>query len=408
VKDKISEEILRGEERRQADEMELIASENYVSKDIREAVGSILANKYSEGYPGKRYYAGQEFTDKAENLAIDRAKKLFNCNYANVQPLSGAPANFAVYLSLLEPGDKLVGMDLAAGGHLTHGSRVSYTSKIWKSASYGVNPESGLIDYNEVRRIVRKEKPKLIIAGFSAYPRTIDWREMKSIADEVDAITVADVAHIAGFIASGEFENPLNCGFDIMTSTTHKTLRGSRGGVILTNNGEMATKINKAVFPGFQGGPHMNSILAKAITFWEAIQPEFKQYTKQVLLNAKTLSDALIDRGVEIITGGTDNHILTFNCVASFGIGGMAAQDCLEKAGLSTNRNSIPNETRSPFDPSGIRLGTPAMTTRGFKEMEFTKTADFIIRALKAIGNDDEIMRINKEVSDMCANYPIP
>ncbi len=408
MKDKISEEILRGEERRQADEMELIASENYVSKDIREAVGSILANKYSEGYPGKRYYAGQEFTDKAENLAIDRAKKLFNCNYANVQPLSGAPANFAVYLSLLEPGDKLVGMDLAAGGHLTHGSRVSYTSKIWKSASYGVNPESGLIDYNEVRRIVRKEKPKLIIAGFSAYPRTIDWREMKSIADEVDAITVADVAHIAGFIASGEFENPLNCGFDIMTSTTHKTLRGSRGGVILTNNGEMATKINKAVFPGFQGGPHMNSILAKAITFWEAIQPEFKQYTKQVLLNAKTLSDALIDRGVEIITGGTDNHILTFNCVASFGIGGMAAQDCLEKAGLSTNRNSIPNETRSPFDPSGIRLGTPAMTTRGFKEMEFTKTADFIIRALKAIGNDDEIMRINKEVSDMCANYPIP
>lgn len=408
MKDKISEEILRGEERRQADEMELIASENYVSKDIREAVGSILANKYSEGYPGKRYYAGQEFTDKAENLAIDRAKKLFNCNYANVQPLSGAPANFAVYLSLLEPGDKLVGMDLAAGGHLTHGSRVSYTSKIWKSASYGVNPESGLIDYNEVRRIVRKEQPKLIIAGFSAYPRTIDWREMKSIADEVDAITVADVAHIAGFIASGEFENPLNCGFDIMTSTTHKTLRGSRGGVILTNNGEMATKINKAVFPGFQGGPHMNSILAKAITFWEAIQPEFKQYTKQVLLNAKTLSDALIDRGVEIITGGTDNHILTFNCVASFGIGGMAAQDCLEKAGLSTNRNSIPNETRSPFDPSGIRLGTPAMTTRGFKEMEFTKTADFIIRALKAIGNDDEIMRINKEVSDMCANYPIP
>ncbi len=347
MKDKISEEILRGEERRQADEMELIASENYVSKDIREAVGSILANKYSEGYPGKRYYAGQEFTDKAENLAIDRAKKLFNCNYANVQPLSGAPANFAVYLSLLEPGDKLVGMDLAAGGHLTHGSRVSYTSKIWKSASYGVNPESGLIDYNEVRRIVRKEQPKLIIAGFSAYPRTIDWREMKSIADEVDAITVADVAHIAGFIASGEFENPLNCGFDIMTSTTHKTLRGSRGGVILTNNGEMATKINKAVFPGFQGGPHMNSILAKAITFWEAIQPEFKQYTKQVLLNAKTLSDALIDRGVEIITGGTDNHILTFNCVASFGIGGMAAQDCLEKAGLSTNRNSIPNMKRA-------------------------------------------------------------
>lgn len=408
MKDKRSEEILRGEETRQTEEMELIASENYVSKDVREAVGSVLANKYSEGYPGKRYYAGQEFTDKAENLAIDRAKELFNCGYANVQPLSGAPANFAVYLGLLEPGDKLVGMDLAAGGHLTHGSRVSHTSKVWKSASYGVNQETGLIDYEELRRLVRKEKPKLIIAGFSAYPRAINWHNIKNIADEVGAITMADVAHIAGFIASGEFENPMECGFDVMTSTTHKTLRGPRGGLILTNDNEIATKINKAVFPGFQGGPHMNNILGKAIAFWEAGQPEIRQYTKQVLLNAKVLSESLTSHGVEVVTGGTDNHILTFNCVSSFETGGKAAQDWLEKGGLSTNRNSIPNETRSPFDPSGIRLGTPAMTTRGFKEAEFKQTADLIVQALNNVGNEGAILRIKKEVSEMCASYPTP
>lgn len=344
MKDKRSEEILRGEETRQTEEMELIASENYVSKDVREAVGSVLANKYSEWYPGKRYYAGQEFTDKAENLAIDRAKELFNCGYANVQPLSGAPANFAVYLGLLEPGDKLVGMDLAAGGHLTHGSRVSHTSKVWESASYGVNQETGLIDYEELRRLVRKEKPKLIIAGFSAYPRAINWQNIKNIADEVGAITMADVAHIAGFIASGEFENPMECGFDVMTSTTHKTLRGPRGGLILTNDNEIATKINKAVFPGFQGGPHMNNILGKAIAFWEAGQPEFRQYTKQVLLNAKALSESLTSHGVEVVTGGTDNHILTFNCVSSFEIGGKAAQDWLEKGGFL--QTEIPFQTR--------------------------------------------------------------
>lgn len=408
MRDLDSKEILNGEENRQLKEMELIASENYVSRDVREALGCALTNKYSEGYPGKRYYAGQEFADKAENLAIDRAKALFHAQFANVQPLSGAPANLATYIALLEPGDKLVGMALSSGGHLTHGSQVSCTSKFWKSTSYGVDPNTGLVDYDEIRKLVRRERPKLLIAGFSAYSRTINWREMKSIADEVGAITMADVAHIAGLIAAGEFENPLDCGVDVLTTTTHKTLRGPRGGIILTNNREYAAKIDKAVFPGFQGGPHMNNVLAKAVALWEAEQPEFRQYAKQVLTNAKALAAALMDRGAKIITGGTDNHIVTFNCVDTFGIGGRPAQDWLEMAGLSTNRNAIPGETRSPFDPSGIRLGTPAMTTRGFKEDQFRETAGFIFGALKSFGDEGAVRRINREVATLCAGYPPP
>lgn len=407
MKDSIAAKILAGEQQRQLDEMELIASENYASQDVREAVGSVLANKYSEGYPGKRYYAGQEYTDQAETLAIERAKDLFQCKHANVQPLSGAPANFAVFLALLEAGETMVGMDLAAGGHLTHGSKPSYTSKVWKSVSYGVSSQTGLIDYDQVRQVVKEAKPKLLIVGFSNYSRTIDWKAMKNIADEVGAYTMADVAHIAGLIAAGELENPLNHGFDVMTTTTHKTLRGPRGGMIMTNDDELAKKFNYAVFPGFQGGPHMNNVLGKAIAFYEAQQPEFKTYAKQVIANARVLASALQERGLEVITGGTDNHIVTFS-LQSLDLGGKVAQLTLEQAGLSTNKNAIPGETRSPFDPSGIRLGSPAMTTRGFKEAEFVKTAEYIMRALKAVGNEQEINKIRQEVAELCSGYPIP
>ncbi len=406
--DPLADEYLMGEETRQAEEMELIASENYVSRDVLRALGSVLTNKYSEGYPGKRYYAGQEFTDKIENLAIDRAKKLFNASFANVQPLSGAPANFAVYVALLAPGDKIMGMDLSHGGHLTHGAKPSATSKLWQSVQYGVDAQTGLIDYDEVRRIALQERPKMLIAGFSAYPRTIDWKKMKSIADEIGALTLADVAHIAGFIAAKQFENPLEAGFDVMTTTTHKTLRGPRGGLILTNRLDLAKKIDNAVFPGLQGGPHMNNILAKAVALEEASRPEFKVYTQQVLDNAQALAENLKGQGVEIVTGGTENHIVLMNAFRTFGIGGKLAQDTLEKGGLSTNRNTVPGETRSPFDPSGIRLGTPAMTTRGFGEEEFEKTGQWIAEILRDPANAELIVGIREQVRLLCANFPLP
>ncbi|MBD3269991.1 aminotransferase class I/II-fold pyridoxal phosphate-dependent enzyme [Candidatus Peregrinibacteria bacterium] len=406
--DPISAEILKNEELRQLNEMELIASENYTSIDVQTALGSILTNKYSEGYPGKRYYAGQEFTDQAENLAIERAKRLFNCKFANVQPLSGAPANFATLLALLKPGQKIMGMSLSHGGHLTHGSEPSFTSTVWKSVQYGVDPETGLINYDDLKKIAEKEKPDLILAGFSAHSRSLDWKKFKEIADSIGAYTMADIAHIAGFVATGQLENPLDHGFDVVTTTTHKTLRGPRGGLILTNHEDLSKKINFAVFPGFQGGPHMNNVLAKAIAFNEALQPEFKTYTKQVIKNAQTLANELKNLGVEIITDGTDNHIVLFNCLSSFNIGGKQAQLALEQAGLSTNKNTIPNETRSPFDPSGIRLGTAAMTTRGFKEAEFKKVAELIDQVLKNPENPDVLDNIKNEVKAICKLHPLP
>ena len=400
--------LLRGEVCRQSDEMELIASENYVSANVLHAMGTVFTNKYSEGYPGRRYYAGQEYTDQVEDLARERAKKLFNAKYANVQPLSGAPANFAVYLALLNPGDTIMGMDLAHGGHLTHGAKPSATSKLWKSVQYGVHPDTGRIDYDQVREIALRERPHILVAGFSAYPRTVDWKSMKQIADEVGAKTMADVAHIAGFIAAGQMENPLDVGFDVMTTTTHKTLRGPRGGVILTNNPDLAKKIDSAVFPGLQGGPHMHSILAKALAFGEAAQPAFAEYMSQVGSNAQALAAALQDRGVELITGGTENHIVLMNVASTFQTGGKAAQNILEKAGMSTNRNTIPRETRTPFDPSGIRLGTPAMTTRGFRHAEFEQTAEWIVEVLRSVQQDETALHVRDGVRTLCLSHPLP
>ncbi len=408
MKDSTAQQIMDGELRRQSDEMELIASENYVSQDVMTALGSILTNKYAEGYPGKRYYAGQEFTDQAENLAIARAKELFNAGFVNVQPLSGAPANFAAYLALLEPGQKIMGMDLAHGGHLTHGSKVSATSKVWQSCSYGVDVASGLLDYDEMERIAQEEKPDLIVAGFSAYPQALDWARIKKIADSIGARTLADVAHIAGFVAAGLAENPLDHGFDVMTTTTHKTLRGPRGGLIMTNDEELAKKIDFSVFPGFQGGPHMNNILAKAVAFGEALQPAFKAYAQQCLDNAKAFADELMQQGVTVLTGGTVNHIVLINCVESFDVGGKLGQDALEKAGLSTNRNGIPGDTRKPFDPSGIRLGTPAMTTRGFGEEEFREVARIICEVLKDPRNEELLEKTRKRVAEICSRFPLP
>lgn len=342
-----------------------------------------------------------------ENLAIDRAKKLFNAGYANVQPLSGSPANLAVYAALLNPSDKIMGISLSHGGHLTHGAKPSVTSRFWESVQYGVDPKTGLIDYDEVRRIALAEQPKMLIAGFSAYPRTIDWKKMKSIADEVGALTLADVAHIAGFIAAGQFENPLDAGFDAMTMTNHKTMGGPRGGMILTNNPDHAKKIDSAVFPGMQGGPHMNSIFAKAIALGEASSPEFQVRMQQTLNNAQILAATLQDQGVDLITGWTENHIVLMNCFAAFDMGGKLAQDTLEKAGMSTNRNTIPNETRKPFDPSGIRLGTPAMTTRGFGQAEFIITGQWIVEALRD-PSAEHIEDIQKRVRLLCSGFPLP
>lgn len=406
--DEVYNSLNIGEIRRQQHEMELIASENYVSVPILRAIGSVFTNKYSEGYPGKRYYAGQEFTDQIETLAIDRAKLLFRAQYVNVQPLSGSPANLAAYLALLQPGDKILGMSLAAGGHLTHGATPSATSKLWKAVQYSVDTSTGLIDYDELREIALRERPNLIVAGFSAYTRTVDWRRIKAIADEVGAKTMADIAHIAGLVVSGLLENPIDVGFDVVTSTTHKTLRGPRGGIVATNDEKLAKAIDKAIFPGLQGGPHMNCIGAKAIAFHEAQQPEFRTYGEAVLVNASALAMRLLHHGVELVTGGTENHIVVMNCFNSFGLGGKQAQDLLEAAGLSTNRNAVPNDPRKPFDPSGIRLGSPAMTTRGLNEEDFRHIADLIVEVLRAEGDLDKIAGIKEHVKSFCAKYPAP
>ncbi len=410
--DKTVYDSLRNEMLRQKEGIEMIPSENYVSAAVLEALGTVFTNKYSEGYPGKRYYGGQENTDVIEQLAIDRAKQLFKADYANVQPLSGAPANVAVYFALLQPGDTVLGMDLSHGGHLTHGHPVTAMAKLYNFVRYGMKDVStGEIDYDALRETALREKPKLILAGFSAYPREIDYAKMKSIADEVGAITMMDAAHIAGLIAGGQLRNPFDDGFDIITTTTHKTLRGPRGGMIMCAGPraeELGKKIDKSVFPGLQGGPHMNNIAAKAVAFGEALRPEFKDYAAQVIKNASKLADELIARGGHLITGGTSNHLILVDAVKSWNVTGKQAQELLDTVGITLNMNMIADDPRSPMDPSGIRLGTPAITTRGAKEEDMVKVADWMVQVLKNPEDTGLHEKIKQEVKEFSLGFPVP
>ena len=403
-------EIIDDEAKRQAEGLELIPSENYVSKNVLLANGSILTNKYSEGYPGRRYYGGQEFTDKVETLAIERVKQLFNCKFANVQPHSGAPANLAVYAALLEPGDTVMGMDLAHGGHLTHGHPMTLPAKIYNFVTYKMkDPETGEIDYEDMLKVALEKKPKIIIAGFSAYSRTLDYKKFVEIAKEVGAVTMADMAHIAGLIAGRALRNPFDDGFDIITSTTHKTLRGPRGGIILTReNEEIATKINKAIFPGIQGGPHMHIIAAKAVAFGEAATPAFAEYCQQILKNAKAMEAVFHREKVRMIGGGTDNHLILADVFGSLGVTGKEAQTVLDEVGMTLNMNAIANDTRKPLDPSGIRFGTPAITTRGFKEAECARVAELLIETLRNKDDASKKETIKNEIKDLAKQFPIP
>jgi glycine hydroxymethyltransferase len=401
---------LVGEEEREMKGLELIPSENYVSRAVREANGSVLTNKYSEGYPGRRYYGGQTFTDQVETLAIERAKKLFNCEFANVQPLSGAPANVAMYFALLEPGDTVLGMDLSHGGHLTHGHPTTEINRIFKFVRYKMkNVETGEIDYDELRETALREKPKIILAGFSAYSRELEYAKFVEIAREVGAYTVADMAHIAGLIAGGAARNPFDDGFDVITTTTHKTLRGPRGGMILTReNKDLAKRINKAVFPGMQGGPHMNNIAAKAIAFGEAQSPKFKEYAAQILKNAKAMEEVFKKEGVRMIGGGTSNHLILADVYGSLGVTGQEAEVVLDEVGMTLNKNMIADETRTAMDPSGIRFGTPAMTTRGMKEGEATQVAEMMIETLRNRNDEAKKKEIRERVETLCTSFPVP
>ena len=399
-----------GEEEREINGLELVPSENYVSRAVREANGSVFTNKYSEGYPGKRYYGGQDFTDQVEVIAQERAKKLFGAKYANVQSLSGAPANVAMYFALLEKGDTVLGMDLSHGGHLTHGHPVTSIAKVFNFVRYKMkNIETGEIDFDELRETALREKPKMILAGFSAYPRELEYKKFVDIAREVGAITVADMAHIAGLIAGKSARNPFDDGFDVITTTTHKTLRGPRGGMILTReNEDYAKKIDKAVFPGLQGGPHMNLVAGKAVAFGEALTPAFHIYTEQILKNAKAMEEIFRREGIRMITGGTSNHLILADVFGSLGVSGKEAQTVLDEVGLSLNMNSIADDTRSPMDPSGIRFGTPAMTTRGMKEGEAMRIAELMIDTLRAKDNENKKAEIKTEVKNLCLAHPVP
>jgi glycine hydroxymethyltransferase len=403
-------EALQGEEVRERDGLELIPSENYVSRAVREAQGSIFTNKYSEGYPGKRYYGGQPFTDMVENIARERAKKLFGAQFANVQTHSGANANIAMYFALLEPGDTVLGMDLSHGGHLTHGHPVTYITKFFNFVRYKMKDvETGEIDYDEMRRVALEHKPKIILAGFSAYPRELDYQKFVDIAREVGAYSVIDIAHIAGLIAGGAAKNPFDYGFDVMTSTTHKTLRGPRGGLILTRESEeIAKKIDKAVFPGLQGGPLMHVVAAKAVAFGEALHPSFKTYAVQILKNAKAMEEVFAAQGVRMITGGTSNHLLLVDVWGSLGISGKEAEQLLDEVGITLNKNAIADDARGPMDPSGIRFGTPAITTRGFKEKESMHVAELMLDALRNRTNRAKLAEIRQEIKAGCEKFPIP
>ena len=393
------------EEKRQEEGIELIASENFVSKAVMEAAGSVFTNKYAEGYPEKRYYGGCANADTVEQLAIDRLKKIFGAKFANVQPHSGSQANMGVYVSLLEAGDKILGMGLSSGGHLTHGYKINFSGKNYVGIEYGLNPETEMLDYDEIRRLAIQEKPQIIVAGASAYSRVIDFKKFREIADEVGAYLMVDMAHIAGLVAVGEHPNPMEYA-DIVTSTTHKTMRGPRGGIILTNNEEIAKKIDKAIFPGIQGGPLMHIIAAKAVAFKEALSPEFKEYQKQVVKNAKAMADALVKGGLRIVSGGTDNHLMLVD-LRSKGVTGKMAEEGLEKAGITCNKNSIPNDPEKPFITSGIRLGTPAITARGMKEDEAVQIAEMIIKVLENVNDDEKIAEVKNEVLKLVEKFPL-
>jgi glycine hydroxymethyltransferase len=416
MKDKQIEELIKAEKKRQTDGLELIPSENYVSSDVLQALGSVFTNKYSEGYPGRRYYGGQENTDQVEQLAIDRAKKLFKADHANVQPHSGAQANEAVYYAWCEPGDTILAMDLAHGGHLTHGAPVTRSAREYNFIRYGIkNIDTGEIDYEEIRQLALKHKPKIILAGFSAYPRELDYEKFAEIGNEVGAMLMADMSHIAGLIVSGVAKNPFDYGFHVITTTTHKTLRGPRGGLILSRGivgnplkkpektlENLPTLIDRAVFPGTQGGPHMHTIAAKAVAFGEALQPEFKNYAKQIVKNAKRLAEELQKRGFKLVTGGTSNHLILADIHSSFGIDGKEAEVAMDKIGLTLNANAIPDDPLPRFRPSGIRLGTPAVTTRGAKEDDMEKIAEWMKRSIDNRDNDEVLAELRKEVVDFC------
>jgi glycine hydroxymethyltransferase len=397
---------LEGERQRQEDHIELIASENYASPRVLEAQGSVLTNKYAEGYPGKRYYGGCEFVDIAESLAIERAKRLFGAAYVNVQPHSGSQANAAVYFALAQPGDTILGMRLDHGGHLTHGSKVNFSGKLFRGVQYGVRAQTGLIDYDEVARLAEAEKPKLIIAGFSAYSRAIDWARFRAIADKVGAYLIVDMAHVAGLVATGLYPSPLPFA-DVVTTTTHKTLRGPRGGLILARpNDEIAKKLNSMVFPGTQGGPLMHVIAAKAVALLEALQPEFAVYQKQVLANSRAMSARLTKRGYRIVSGGTDNHLFLVD-LSDKQVTGKDADAALGRAHMTVNKNTVPNDPRPPTITSGLRIGTPAATTRGFKEPEIEQVADWIAAVLDAGASEDAVTGVQAEVVELCRRFPV-
>lgn len=407
-------DLIAAEEKRQREGLELIPSENYVSEDVLNALGSVFTNKYSEGYPGRRYYGGQEFTDQVEQLAIDRAKQLFGADHANVQPHSGAPANEAVYSAWLEPGDTVLAMDLSHGGHLTHGAPVTRSAQLYNFVRYKMkNIATGEIDYDELRELALKNKPKIILAGFSAYPRELDYAKFAAIGNEVGALLMADMAHIAGLIVGGVAKNPFDYGFHVITTTTHKTLRGPRGGLILSKGAvsnplkkpektiqNIPTLIDRAIFPGMQGGPHMHVIAAKAVAFGEALRPEFKEYASQVVKNANVLAQELQKRGFELVTGGTSNHLILADVYKSFGIDGKEVEIALDKVGLTLNANSVPDDPLPPFRPSGIRLGTPAITTRGFKEENMADIAEWMKSAIELRDSEAELTKLGHYVKN--------
>lgn len=397
-------DAIKNEERRQSEGMELIASENYVSQAVLETMANILTNKYSEGYPGRRYYGGQEFVDVVEDIAINRAKKLFNAEHANVQALSGSPANAAVYMSFLKPGDKVLGLKLDHGGHLSHGHPINFSGMLYDFVQYEVDSETGRIDMDKVREIALKEKPKMIVAGYSAYSREIEWKKFKEIADEVNAFTFADIAHTAGLIAGKQMDNPVPF-FDVVSTTTHKTLRGPRGAIIMCRE-KFAKQVDRAVFPGMQGGPHEHIIASKAVAFKEALEPEFKIYAAQVIKNAKVLADELIKLGYKIISDGTDNHLMVVD-MTSKGVNGREAEETLDKVGISVSRSTIPNDPNPPMKPSGVRLGTPAITTRGMKEDDIKKIVNWLDEAIKNKDSGSELNKIKEEVKQFCLGFPM-
>jgi glycine hydroxymethyltransferase len=422
MKDNVTKKLIANETARQRSGLELIPSENYVSAEVLEALGSIFTNKYSEGYPGRRYYGGQEYTDPLEQLAIDRAKQLFGADHANVQPHSGAPANEAVYSAWLEPGDTVLAMDLSHGGHLTHGAPVTRSAKLYNFVRYKMkDTTTGEINYDELRQLALTHKPKIILAGFSGYPRELDYARFAAIGNEVGALLMADMAHIAGLIAGGVLRNPFDDGFHVITTTTHKTLRGPRGGLILTKGvvsnplrapektiENIPTLIDRAIFPGMQGGPHMHVIAAKAVAFHEALQPEFKTYAAQVIKNAKVLAEELTKQGFSLVTGGTSNHLILADVQTSFGIDGSVAERACDAIGLTLNKNTIPDDTLPPFRPSGIRLGTPALTTRGLTEEHMLRLAAWIRSAIDNRDDDARLAELKYEVAAFASQFPLP